>query len=452
MCTLSLRDRPIAICCTPSKILERHIRKLLVDFLESRSILPPEQYGFRAGRSVTTQMLASFDDWTTATSNKQWVDVIYFDFRKAFDRVSIPKLLHKCESVGIKGSLLEWLRSFLMDRSFRVKVGDSLSHSLESPSGVPQGSVLGPVLFIIYLIGIENVVAHDIKIRIFADDIKIYTCFDSKTKAIRTAALQLTIDRIIAWATEWQLELASNKCSVVHIGTRNPRTGYTLGGAPLTACDQVRDLGLTVSSTITPTVNSSARAKMAMTRARLLARTVTSTNRVVLMNLFKSYVLPVLDFASSVWNPYLLKDIRELERVQRYWTRIVFYRVYPDSGYPQSMPPYAFRSRILGLRTLCERRAAIDLTLAFKMRRNETAARFSQYFKLKPTRGRNGSFALRIHSTRNTVRHNYFTLRTARNICTLTKAYPRLFTARNSNIFRNSLEKIDLTRVLSLAN
>jgi hypothetical protein len=175
-CTDSVNNyRPIALTCSLSKIMERIVRDNLLFFFNSKHIIPDSQHGFSALKSVTTQLLDTLDDWTESIDNKQCIDVVYFDFAKAFDTVSHQLLLAKLHSAGIRGSLLSWIKEFLTSRTFSVKIGHSVSKPAPVISGVPQGSVLGPLLFIFYIHDIKHLANNSIvKLKFFADDLKAY--------------------------------------------------------------------------------------------------------------------------------------------------------------------------------------------------------------------------------------------------------------------------------------
>ena len=165
--------RPISLTSIVVKVMETIIAAHLRAFLSNHKIIPSQQHGFMPGRSVITNLLQCVHDWTYAIDRGDPVDVIYLDFSKDFDRGPKNRLLYKLNDVGIRGSLLAWLWVYLSDRVFRVQVGDKLSNFAQVSSGVPQGSVLGPLLFLIYVADI----ACRIKSQSFflADDPKLFS-------------------------------------------------------------------------------------------------------------------------------------------------------------------------------------------------------------------------------------------------------------------------------------
>jgi hypothetical protein len=208
--------RPISLTCIACKVMEKIIAKQIRKFLETENVIIDEQHGFVPKRSTVTNLLCCLDKWTNSWNNHDPVDVIYLDYEKAFDRVPIQRLISKLDHYGIRGNLLNWIKDFLSKRTFQVRIGDSLSEQFEVFSGVPQGSVLGPILFGIFLTDIKQVIKSELSL--FVDDTKIIG-----NPIIGHSVIQDDLDRIIEWTKDWLLTLNIDKCTVLHMGSNNPR-------------------------------------------------------------------------------------------------------------------------------------------------------------------------------------------------------------------------------------
>ena len=204
--------------------------------MSNNKLFAEEQHGFVPKRNCATQLLDSLEAWNNIMEESGCVDIIYTDFSKAFDSVPCERLLRKVESYGIQGNLLKWVESFLSSRRQRVKVGGSLSQWAPVKSGVPQGSVFGPILFVLF-INMPNVITNTC--RIFAYDTKIFS------NALNPS-LQDDIDSLALWSKKWQLPFNVSKCKSLHIGKNNPRTNYTMDGYILEQVENEKDLGVII--------------------------------------------------------------------------------------------------------------------------------------------------------------------------------------------------------------
>ena len=190
--------------------MEKIINSHIVEYLNKYNIISPSQHGFLNKRSPCTNLLESTNDWSTALDNHLITDVIYIDFRKAFDSVSHSKLIFKLSLYNIRGNLLKWITAFLTDRSQQVKISSALSDPIRIVSGVPQGSVLGPTLFLLFINDLSSVVNNlECTIKLFADDLKLYSSYRDKN---HSHDLTVALERIIIWSDTWQLPIASKKC------------------------------------------------------------------------------------------------------------------------------------------------------------------------------------------------------------------------------------------------
>ena len=200
--------RQISLICISCKIMESVIKDTMLCHLLKNKLITKHQHAFFLSRhSTTAQLIERVGDWTLKLSNKQQFDVAELDFTKAFDSVVHSKLSHKLKCYRFNGLLLDLIKCFLINRRQMVRMGSSLSHSCNVISGVPQGSVLGPVLVIIYINDICRIacsVKDDVTYNLFADVVKVYTCIIYVESAIM---LQRCLDLICNWATSWQLNL-----------------------------------------------------------------------------------------------------------------------------------------------------------------------------------------------------------------------------------------------------
>ena len=192
--------RPISLTCIFCKIMESVIKDQLLNNFLSNKIITNRQHGFLKKRSTATNLLECTRDWSLTIASSCSTDVIYIDFSRAFDSIVFTKLIFKLEKYGICGKLLAWIKAFLFRRSQCVVLENCFSEVREVLSGVPQGSVLGPILFIIYVNDLPEVVLDDIIIQLYADDSKLYSI--SRTKDYK-GTTQNALNCIVFWATIW---------------------------------------------------------------------------------------------------------------------------------------------------------------------------------------------------------------------------------------------------------
>ena len=217
--------RPVSLTSHLIKIFERVIRKQTVTYIEGNKLFSLNQHGFRSGRNCLTQLLHHVDDILNDLSTDANADVIYLDFSKAFDKVDHKILLKKLSSFGIGGNLLRWINSFLSGRKQYVVVQRLESGTIIVLSGVPQGTVLGPLLFLLYINDMEEVVKHCL-LKIFADDSKLHKKIRSHLDRL---LLQQDLESVFTWASENNMDLNQDKFELLQLG-RNPdlKHPYTL--------------------------------------------------------------------------------------------------------------------------------------------------------------------------------------------------------------------------------
>ena len=232
--------RPISLTSIIGKVMERIIVRQLREFIERNKLIPQQQHGFVEGRSTTTNLLTSLNAWTEALDKNKPVDVLYLDYAKAFDKVPHGRLLWKLKRAGITGNLLGWIREYLTNRTFQVRVGNTLSTRRRVTSGVPQGSVLGPLLFIIYTADFGERLQSDWIC--YADDTKLYV-----NPLEQQQQLQEDIRQVQIWSETWLLPLNQNKCKVLHIGKNNPKLQYNMSNHIIQPTEAEVDLGVIIT-------------------------------------------------------------------------------------------------------------------------------------------------------------------------------------------------------------
>ena len=312
--------RPISLTCIICKIMESVIRDKIVSHLVSNNLLHSSQHGFWASKSCQTNLIEYMNTLTKLVDEGHSVDVIYLDFAKAFDKVPHMRLLKKLEGHGISGKVLNWIRNWLMDRQQRVVLNGNLSEWLPVVSGVPQGSVLGPTCFVIFINDLDEVLnLVDGFVYKFADDTKYGRIIHSEDDQI---LMQNDINQLLGWADRWQMSFNELKCKIMHIGRNNPHYyyymgGYAPGGTVLEEVQEEKDLGVMISNSLKPYAQCAKAAKTANSVLGQMSRSFHYRDKDTWIRLYKIFVRPHLELCVQAWCPWYVKDIDLLESVQK---------------------------------------------------------------------------------------------------------------------------------------
>jgi hypothetical protein len=280
--------------------MEGLIRDQLVEHLDRNKLLNPSQHGFMRGRSCTTNLLEFLETVTEATDRGEPMDIVYLDFAKAFDKVPRERLLVKLRAHGVTGRFNRWIRSWLTDRQQRVIVNGMLSGWKEVLSGVPQGSVLGPILFAVFINDLDGAASAITILSKFADDTKAGHVVCGPEEA---ATLQDCLEKLMKWSKDWGMEFNAEKCKVMHVGRSNPRFQYTMGGVVLGETEEEKDVGVTVHHSLKPSRQCMKAAQTARGVLGQVTRAFHFRDRHVFIQLYKQYVRPHLEFAAPAWSP-----------------------------------------------------------------------------------------------------------------------------------------------------
>ena len=310
--------RPISLTSTVGKILETIIAYKIREHLERENLIKLSQHGFRKGFSCLTNLLSFYSEIFEAVDSGEGYDTIYLDLSKAFDKVPHRRLIKKLEAHGIGGDVKGWIEDWLSDRKQRVCINGEKSDWGTVTSGVPQGSVLGPLLFIIYLNDMDQNISSSLSK--FADDTKLGRIIGGPQDS---QVLQNDLNKLYEWTVKWQMEFNVDKCKVLNMGDNNVCSSYKLNNIDIGSSPCEKDLGVLVSTSLKPRQNCIAVRNKANRILGFISRSVSNRTGKVILKLYLALVRPHLDYAVQFWSPYYRMDIESLERVQRKMTKMI---------------------------------------------------------------------------------------------------------------------------------
>ena len=416
--------RPISLTSLVGKLLESIIKAKITSHLDKYNLISDKQHGFRKSRSCVTNLLQFYEKVITEYDDERESDVIYLDFQKAFDKVPHKRLIKKLEAHGVVGNVARWIENWLTNRRQRVVINGEHSEFIDVTSGVPQGSVLGPLLFIIYVNDIDINIQSNIAL--FADDTKI----SGKSKSVEGRALiQSDLQKIYEWSITWGMKFNLDKCKTLHLGNGNEKHSYVMGNHIVSDVTTEKDLGIHVSCDLKNKMQCLEAANRANRILGFIARNFHYKGKEVMLPLYKSIVRPHLEYCIQFWNPQLRGDIDMLERVQRRATKMI-----PSLR----NKPYFERLRALNLPTLETRRLRGDLIETFKIIKGFDNVHVSNFFAFDGGITRNNGFKLKGKRFHTNIAGHYFTNR----VIAFWNGLPnKVVSATSINSFKNRLDK-----------
>jgi hypothetical protein len=313
--------RPVSLTSIACKMLEHIVASNVLEHLNCNNILVDQQHGFRAKRSCESQLIQTVHDLALGLDTKVQHDIGILDFSKAFDKVSHNKLLSKLDWYGIKGKTHSWLQDFLVGRKQQVVVDGESSGEIDVTSGVPQGTVLGPILFIIYI----NDITEGIKsqIRLFADDCLIYHPIYSENDC---EILQDDLNTLATWADTWQMKFNLDKSFIMNITLAKKNTtknNYHLCDHSLEIVNSTPYLGVTITKDLKWNIHIDNITTKANRMLNFIRRNLKGCPQPVKEKAYQTYVRPLTEYCSTVWDPHTKENIEKLEKVQRRAARFV---------------------------------------------------------------------------------------------------------------------------------
>ena len=389
--------RPISLTCVACKVMEKFVRDAVRDHLLRNNLISQHQHGFLPGKSTSSQLMECLEDWSKMMEEGSSVDILYLDFKKAFDAVPHKRLLEKIQAYGIRGKVLMWIESFLTERKQRVVINGESSPWLEVTSGIPQGSVLGPLCFLIYI----NDLAEEVKssIKLYADDAKLYGRADTEEQR---EDIQKDIEAIENWTRKWQLPLNINKCRALHLGPRNVKCNYTLNGMMVQKTEAEKDLGIIIDNEMKFHIQNASTVKKANRVLGLIKRGFDFLDEGNVTLLYKIMVRPIVEYCNTAWGPSYKVDQKKVEQIQRRATRLVT---------SLRHLPYEDRLEKLDLPSLTYRRKRGDMIMVYKIITGRAPG--NQFLSVENMGGRTRGhrFKLKKYHAKKDIRRHRFSQR-----------------------------------------
>jgi hypothetical protein len=394
--------RPINHIPAIIKIFERIVKDSLTSHLLCNSILHPAQHGFIRGRSTNTCQLDFLNLVTSSVDSNKSLILIYLDMSKAFDRVPHSHLLAKLHTYGVSEPLLSWFKSYFHGRTQTVKFGQTSSNPRPVTSGVIQGSVLGPILFLLFINDIVDCFLHGSPF-LFADDIKILYAFPHHLLPQYIVNISSDLANLDTWSTRWGMRFSPNKCCILPYRCSIPPNHFTLNNDPIPQHNSVRDLGLRYSITF----NYTEHIAYQIAKGRQLTGYICTHMKTTLarVHLFKLMVRPILEQYPTIYSSIRKCDRVALENVQRAFTKMV-------CG-TSSILSYRERCDQLQLEPLWLRRIKMNLVLLFTLVHHQIDAGSIHLSFQTDSRYnlRNKINTLPIPQVRTALRSNFFSVR-----------------------------------------
>ena len=362
------------------------------EYFNMFNLFNQDQHGFLKGKSTLTNLLKTQMNITDIIDIKgNNADIVYLDLAKAFDTVSHVKLIEKLRMYGVGGSLLKWIEDFLNDRRQSVRIESVVSENFIATSGVPQGSCLSSLLFLIYINDVCDMVASS-SIHLFADDAKIFRLVNSAEDA---QLLQNDLSKIGEYFDDWQLRVNIEKCNTLHVGRSSNTMQYSLNQGVIAESSEVNDLGYIMTSNCSSKKYISRCVAIAHFRVKQMNIALNCRDPDFKLFLFLTYIRPILEYVTPIWSPYLINEIDRVESVQRRFTKFL-------SGYYDLS--YVERLNRLKIKSLEERRINFDLILVYKIVNNLICLDRREFFEFASTVTRGHNLKININYCRTNIK------------------------------------------------
>ena len=390
--------RPVSLTSVCSKVMEHIVHSQIITHMDEHGLLTDSQHGFRKRRSTETQLILSINDLAQSLDVGEQVDCILLDFSKAFDKVPHNRLLMKLHHYGVRGHLYDWIASFLLGRSQQVVLDGQASSVSTVSSGVPQGTVLGPLLFLLFINDLPSSVTSTT--RLFADDCLLYIRIKSPEDQV---TIQKDLNSLQQWEDQWLMAFNPDKCELLRVtNKRSPLAAdYTIHGQVLNITDSAKYLGLNIHKSLTWDDHVGKITKKANSTIAFLSRNISRCPTNIKAQCYTTLVRPTVEYASSVWNPAKKDTINKIEAVQRRAARFAT-RDYQRTSSVTSM------LRQLQWQSLQSRRETAQVTMMYRIVYHLVDIPADQYLHLSSLRTRGHQLRFLAPHTRTTVYRTAF--------------------------------------------
>ena len=354
--------RPVSLTSVVCKTMEHIVASQIMRHLQDHNILTDAQHGFRKRISCESQLIMLVQDLALNIEEKHQTNMILLDFSKAFDKVPHQRLLHKLKSFGISQQATGWIAGFLFDRTQQVLVEGIASNPSPVTSGVPQGSVLGPLLFLLFINDLPSYIKNSSDIRLFADDCVIYRRIASQQDAL---ALQEDLNSLLDWEQQWGMEFHPQKCQVLRVSLKKNEiaANYNIREHTLERVNDAKYLGVILNEKLSWNSHIDNISKKGHNTLNFLQRNIVNCPQNIKSLSYSTLVRPQLEYCAAVWDPHTKRNTDKLESVQRKAARFVTYDFCRRSSVSAMLTTLEWK-------TLEERRRHIKLTLLFKIVNN----------------------------------------------------------------------------------
>ena len=370
--------RPVSLKAVTCKMMEHVIHKQIMIHVNRNNILVNFQYGFREKHSCESQLILTVESIQRYLNRNKQVDVLVLDFSKAFDTVAHQRLLHKLNHYGIRDKTLGRIRTWLTNKKQRAVGDGDKSEEASVTSGVPQGTVLGPLMFLLHINDIGDNVSKGTYIKLFADDCLLFREIDSLSDAER---LENDLQSLVKWSKTWQMSFNVKKCPTLKVcKKKNPiHFQCTMSNVQVSEVDRHPYLGVELERNMSWSQHITGTANKASNTLGFLRRNLSACFTQVKATAYKTLVRPKLEYASSVWDPHHINKIEQLEKVQRKaarWAMNQYSWTASVSGFLRQLewPP-------LHQRRLCAR-----LVIMFRIKNNDIAITLPSYVMMPTIR------------------------------------------------------------------